>query len=47
MRDKSFDYLRDHTRWIFVPSLDDPGQLNLLPQLALNESLLSGFAGTH
>lgn len=31
IRDKSFDYLRDHTQWIFVPGLDDPGQINLVP----------------
>mmetsp|Transcript_7308 Transcript_7308/g.10309 ORF Transcript_7308/g.10309 Transcript_7308/m.10309 type:complete len:118 (-) Transcript_7308:602-955(-) len=47
IRDRAFDYLRDHTEWIFVPALDDPGQMNLVPQMPLNESLMSGFTGNH
>ena len=31
IRDKGYDYLRDHTEWIFVPSMDDVGQLNMMP----------------
>ena len=31
VRDRSFEYLRDHTEWVFVPALDDPGQINLIP----------------
>jgi len=46
IRDKGFEYLRDHTEWVFVPSLDDLGQLSIMPQPPLNESLLSGFIGT-
>ena len=29
-----------------MPALDDPGQINLIPQLPLNQNLLSGFTGT-
>ena len=31
VRERSFEYLREHTEWIFVPALDDPGQINLIP----------------
>ena len=31
VRERSFEYLRDHTEWVFVPALDDPGQINLIP----------------
>ena len=46
IRERSFDYLRDHTEWVFVPALDDPGQINLIPQLPLNQTLVTGFIGT-
>lgn len=47
VRDKGCDYLRDHTEWIFIPSLEDPGQMHLMPQVPLAEHLLSGFIGNH
>lgn len=47
IRDKNLDYLRDHTEWIFIPALDDPGQTHLMPQMPLSNHLLSGFIGAH
>lgn len=31
IREKQYDYLRDHTQWIFIPALGDPGQLDVMP----------------
>ena len=47
IRDKGHDYLKEHTQWIFVPALDDPGQLELMPQMPFSEHLLNGFIGTN
>lgn len=47
IRDKNLTYLRDHTEWIFIPALDDPGQLHLMPQMPLPSHILSGFIGNH
>ena len=47
VREKELEYLRDHTEWIFVPSINDPGQMDLMPQVPLADHLLAGFTGTH
>ena len=47
IRDKNFEYLRDHTEWIFIPALDDPGQIDVMPQVPLADHFLSGFIGNH
>ena len=46
IRDQGHDYLRDHTQWIFIPALDDPGQLELMPQVPLSDHLIASFIGT-
>ena len=40
IRENDFVTLRDHTQWILVPSMYDPGQTKLLPSLKLSESLI-------
>ena len=47
VRDKEFVNLRDFTEWIFIPALEDPGQIDVMPQVPLAEHLLSGFIGNH
>ena len=46
VKDSNFQCLRDQTQWIFVPSVDDPGQPKLMPCLPLSEHFLSGPRGT-
>ena len=31
--------LRDETEWIFVPSMNDPGQVKMMPNLPLSDYL--------
>ena len=47
VRERSFEYLRDHTEWIFIPALEDPGQVHVMPQVPLAENLLTGFIGNY
>jgi thiamine pyrophosphokinase len=46
VKDNEFKCLRDQTQWIFVPSLDDPGQTKLMPCLPLSDYFFSGARGT-
>jgi len=45
IKDDSLINLRDHTEWVFVPSLEDPGQIKTLPCYSLSESMFNGFVG--
>jgi hypothetical protein len=47
VKDNDLKCLRDQTQWIFVPSLDDPGQPKLMPCLPLAEFLFAGNRGTN
>jgi hypothetical protein len=46
VKDGDYKCLKEQTHWIFVPSLDDPGQTKLMPCLPLSEYLFSGARGT-
>jgi DNA polymerase alpha/epsilon subunit B len=46
VKDNEYKCLRDQTHWIFVPSLEDPGQTKLMPCLPLSDYLFSGARGT-
>ena len=35
--------LRDHTHWVFVPSIDDAGQIKAMPTVAFSESLFTSL----
>ena len=47
VRDKELANLRDFSEWIFIPSIDDPGQLKAMPNSPMSEYLLEGFMGKH
>jgi DNA polymerase alpha/epsilon subunit B len=46
VRDNKLEFLRDHTLWLLVPSLEDPGIFKLMPNTKLSESLISSMKGT-
>jgi hypothetical protein len=46
VKDNDYKCLRDQTHWIFVPSIEDPGQTKLIPCLPLSDYFLSGARGT-
>ena len=45
VRDKELVNLRDFSEWIFVPAIDDPGQIRAMPAAPMSEYLLEGFTG--
>eukprot|EP00347_Sterkiella_histriomuscorum_P020272 403338437 len=45
VRENNLTFLRDSTQWIFIPSVDDPGQPKLMPCLQFQEYFLTGFKG--
>ena len=45
VRDENLLCLRDHTQWVFIPSIADPGQMKLFPMSPIAEHLISGFKG--
>ena len=47
MRDKELANLRDFTEWIFIPAIDDPGQIRAMPSAPMSDYLLEGFSGKH
>lgn len=46
IREGPLNNLRDHTEWVFVPSLEDPGQIKTMPCFGLSESIFTGFKGS-
>lgn len=46
VKEKALVHLRDTTEWIFVPSIDDPGQMKMMPGLQLSDYLFQGFKGS-
>lgn len=46
VKDSDYKCLRDQTQWIFVPSVDDPGQTKLMPCLPLSDFFFTGSRGT-
>ena len=46
IRELDAKILRDHTQWILVPSVNDPGQTQLMPCSKLSEFLITAFKGT-
>ena len=47
VRDKELHNLREMTEWIFIPAIDDPGQIRAMPSAPMSEYLLEGFMGKH
>ena len=47
IRDNNFVNLRDNTEWIFIPSMQDPGQLQVLPQDTLADMFVDAFRGAN
>lgn len=47
MREKELVNLRDFSEWIFIPAIDDPGQIRAMPSAPMSEYLLEGFMGKH
>ena len=47
VREKELANLRDFTEWIFIPAIDDPGQIRAMPSAPMSEYLLEGFMGKH
>ena len=43
MRDLNCVNLRDHTEWVFVPSIEDAGQMKTMPTIPFAESLFSNL----
>lgn len=43
IRDLNCVNLRDHTEWVFVPSIEDAGQIKALPAIPFSESIFSGL----
>jgi hypothetical protein len=45
IRENDMRMLRDHTQWIIMPSVNDPGQTKLMPCLKLSEFFIQTFKG--
>jgi len=41
--EKKLDGLRENTAWVFVPALEDPGQIRMFPVMPYAEYLISPF----
>jgi hypothetical protein len=39
IKDNNLDSLRDFTEWVFVPALEDPGQIKMFPGMPYPEYL--------
>ena len=41
VKEKKLDKLREHTEWIFMPALDDPGQIKIFPCMPFGDYLFA------
>ena len=41
VKEKKLDNLRDQTEWIFMPSMDDPGQIKIFPCMPYGDYLFA------
>ena len=41
--EKKLDSLRENTEWVFVPALEDPGQIKMFPVMPYAEYLIQPF----
>jgi len=45
VKDNDLRCLRDQTQWVFMPSIDDPGQTKLMPCLPLSDFFFTSNRG--